>query len=351
MIEAIKDVSQIFERTLTNNQGNFVTGQTITFEVRNSSTDTLITNGTMTEQNEVYKFSFTFTSLIEARVKFFTPLNFPNDLESIRVVEAPADSTDVADIITEINENETKIDALPDANDIADQVWDETLSEHQNAGSTGEALENADATADPGAIADAVWDEDLSVHLGSGSTGKTLDDIENKTTNLPTDPASETNATTNKNSIISEVDDNETKIDSIITTLSTIVSDIWSFVTRTLTGIGSSGIASEANATTNTTNIIAEIDANELKIDAINLDITAHRTAVEDKIKFILGLTQHNTQIKDTVFDSNGNMTSGVIKLYNNATDAENDTNSFKSYQMTATFSNDELQTYIVSEI
>lgn len=249
MIEAIINVSQIFERTLTDNQGDYVTGQTITFEVRNSTTDALITSGTMTEQNEVYKFSYTFTSLIEARVKFITPNKFPNDLESVRVIEAPADSTDVINIITEINENETKID-------------------------------------------------------------------------------------------------------TIITTLSTILTDIWNFATRTLTGIGSSGIASEANAITNTTNIIAEIDASELKIDSISGDIIAHRNAVENKIKNILGLTQHNTQIKNTVFDSNGNMTSAVIKLYNTSSDAENDINSFKSYQMTATFnSDDQLQTYIVSEI
>ena len=45
-------------------------------------------------------------------------------------------------------------------------------------------------------------------------------------------------------------------------------------------------------------------------------------------------------------------MTSAVIKLYNTSSDAENDINSFKSYQMTATFnSDDQLQTYIVSEI
>ena len=252
MTEAIINVSQVFERTLTDNQGDFVTGQTITFEVRNSATDALITSGTMTEQNEVYKFSFTFTSLIEARIKFVTPNKFPNDLESVRVVDAPA---------------------------------------------------------------------------------------------------TEDNATTNKNSIITEVDANETKIDAIITTLSTLISDIWSFVTRTLTGIGTSGIASEANATTNTSNIIAEIDANELDLDTVNDNITAHRNEVENKITFILGLSQHNTQIKDTVYDVKGNLISATIKLYANATDAINDTNVTKTYSMVATFNaNDQLLTYIVSE-
>lgn len=198
MTEAIINVSQVFERTLTDNQGDFVTGQTITFEVRNSATDALITSGTMIEQNEVYKFSFTFTSLLEARVKFITPNKFPNDLESVRVVDAPA---------------------------------------------------------------------------------------------------------------------------------------------------------TEDNATTNTANIIAEIDANELDLEVVNDNITAHRNEVENKIKFILGLTQHNTQIKDTVYDVRGNLTSATIKLYNNATDAINDTNTIKTYSMVATFNaEDQLLTYIVSE-
>ncbi len=198
MTEAIINVSQIFERTLTDNQGDFVTGETITFEVRNSTTDALITSGTMTEQNEVYKFSFIFTSLIEARVKFITPNKFPNDLESVRVIKAPA---------------------------------------------------------------------------------------------------------------------------------------------------------TEDNATTNTSNIIAEIDANELDLDAVNDNITAHRNEVENKITFILGLSQHNTQIKDTVYDVKGNLISATIKLYANANDAINDTNVTKTYSMVATFNaNDQLLTYIVSE-
>ena len=41
--------------------------------------------------------------------------------------------------------------------DIADQVWDETLSEHTTANSTGEALDNVSAGASPTTIAAAVW--------------------------------------------------------------------------------------------------------------------------------------------------------------------------------------------------
>ena len=65
--------------------------------------------------------------------------------------------------------------SLPGPSDVADAVWDELLSGHAAAGSTGEALADAGgAAATPADIADAVWDELLSGHLGAGSTGAAL---------------------------------------------------------------------------------------------------------------------------------------------------------------------------------
>lgn len=62
-------------------------------------------------------------------------------------------------------------------NEIADATWDEALSGHATAGSTGEALSDASAgSATAAQIADAVWDEALSGHLTAGSTGAALDD-------------------------------------------------------------------------------------------------------------------------------------------------------------------------------
>jgi len=62
----------------------------------------------------------------------------------------------------------------PTAGQIADAVWDEAISGHLSAGSTGEALDSASAGGDPSAIADAVWDEAISGHLSAGSTGLAL---------------------------------------------------------------------------------------------------------------------------------------------------------------------------------
>lgn len=67
--------------------------------------------------------------------------------------------------------------APPTVAQVADQVWDEGLSGHLTAGSTGEALNGAGGGGTPptsAEIADAVWDELIAGHLGAGSTGAQL---------------------------------------------------------------------------------------------------------------------------------------------------------------------------------
>jgi len=84
-------------------------------------------------------------------------------------------------------------------NEIADQVWDEILSGHLGAGSTGLALNSAGAAGDP-------WSTALPGAYGAGTAGKIIGDnvnapiatvdtvvdaIKAKTDNLPSDPADE----------------------------------------------------------------------------------------------------------------------------------------------------------------
>ena len=122
------------------------------------------------------------------------------------------------------------------------------------------------------------------------------------------DPPTRIEATNDKNEIITQINANETKIDSIITTLSTLIADIWSYATRTLTsfgtlisdiwnagtrtltGIGSSGIASESNATSNKNEIISEIDDNEAKIDIIDLNVDSIKSDIESGTYGLLAL-------------------------------------------------------------
>jgi hypothetical protein len=63
-------------------------------------------------------------------------------------------------------------------------------------------------------------------------------------------------------------------------------------------------------------------------------------------------MVQQNFRVKNQVYDSNNLLTSSTIRLYNNATDAQNDTNPLKEYAMTAAYDgNGRLINYLVKEI
>lgn len=254
-------------------------------------------------------------------------------------------------------------DLLPDAGALTTIITH--LTDIKGAGWTDENLTTLDTLIDAiklvtDALPDAGALTTLITHLtdikGVGWTDENLatmdailDAINAKTTNLPADPASETNvdaaetailndhtlmkqtstgtydrdtdslealsdkvaldatvakeaqATTNKNDIITEIDANEAKLDTIIADIAALnnitVAEIWDYLlTSILTpdSIGKlikdnldatvSSRASEANATTNknslesqatsnTASIIGEIDANELEIIGIDTKV------------------------------------------------------------------------------
>lgn len=220
-----KDQTYYLEVTLTDKDGNFVTGKTVTYEIRNSSDGSLSTlpsgfsnTGTMTGDGNVYKVAMQFDTEGQYRVLYFTPTKFENGSELISIENAFAEEDSSQTIITEINANETKIDNITTtlstlvANiwsygtrtltsfgtlvadiwsyttrtltsfgtliaDIADQVWDEILSGHLTAGSTGKALDDISAGASPTQIADAVWDELVSGHTTTGSFAELIKKI------------------------------------------------------------------------------------------------------------------------------------------------------------------------------
>jgi hypothetical protein len=101
---------------------------------------------------------------------------FGADALQVHAVEIANDLITAASIAADaIGSSELAATAV---NEIADQVWDEALSGHQSAGSTGEALSDAGGAAigssPPTAahIADAVWDEPLSGHLTVSTFGQ-----------------------------------------------------------------------------------------------------------------------------------------------------------------------------------
>jgi hypothetical protein len=79
-------------------------------------------------------------------------------------------SADIAEANADLDELITSVAALPSLAQIGDEVWDEILSGHLGAGSTGEALNNAGAVgADP-------WLALLPGAYGPGSAGKIVGD-------------------------------------------------------------------------------------------------------------------------------------------------------------------------------
>lgn len=61
--------------------------------------------------------------------------------------------------------------------------------------------------------------------------------------------------------------------------------------------------------------------------------------AKESTLLRALGLADENKKILNTVHDSDGNLTSALVKVYPSATDFENDTNVLATYEFSATYS------------
>jgi hypothetical protein len=165
--------------------------------------------------------------------------------------------------------------------------------------------------------------------------------------------AKEAQATINKDAIITEIDANEVKIDaikadteSIITTLSTLVADVWSYTTRTLTSFGTlvadiwsyitrtitSGGITAAEVWTYITRTLTS-GTKDSEIDAIKTQT--------DKIPRLLGLSMENHRIFSPVYDVNNCLTSATIKIYPTKADVLADTNVIATYAMVATFDAD----------
>jgi len=80
-------------------------------------------------------------------------------------------------------------------------------------------------------------------------------------------------------------------------------------------------------------------------------DISTIKTTLLESttdLKLILGLVQHNFSFSQQEYNASKNLTSGVINLYNSASDVESDVDSIASYKITALYENDLLVDYNV---
>ncbi len=99
----IQNETYYLEVTLTDNQGDFVTGSgnLVTYEIRRSSDDVLIDSGTMNPAGDIYKAQISLSALGQYRAIYYTPNKYENGSEILQVVEEITD--DLSGIIARLN--------------------------------------------------------------------------------------------------------------------------------------------------------------------------------------------------------------------------------------------------------
>jgi hypothetical protein len=135
------------------------------------------------------------------------------------------------DIIdTVVDGIDTKVDALPSSADIADDVWDEPLADHQGAGSTGEALDNASAGGSVPTVNEivaGVWSEPLAGYTTPNTAGETLSDIDDVQTNQAVMDGKLDIIDGNVDAALVNQTSIEGKIDGIVTSVAGIPGAVW----------------------------------------------------------------------------------------------------------------------------
>ena len=83
----------------------------------------------------------------------------------------------------------------------------------------------------------------------------------------------------------------------------------------------------------------------DFKADVSSLALETTAQAISTSILRNLGLSQENQYIDQTVFD-NDKMTSARLRIYSDVGSVGTDNNVLAAYELTATFSGDNLETY-----
>lgn len=144
---------------------------------------------------------------------------------------------------------------------------------------TAKALETAGGSSlTVGAIADAVWDEAITAHLTAGSTGAVL--------NAASAPSASTVASAVRTELTTELGRIDASVSSRLATAGYTApanADITSIKAKTdiLVNTDLTGIATSTNVTSAQTAIIAEVNANETKIDIIDSQVDLIKTKVD----------------------------------------------------------------------
>jgi hypothetical protein len=80
---------------------------------------------------------------------------------------------------------------------------------------------------------------------------------------------------------------------------------------------------------------ILYIAPNDYKNDIETINVAdASSTAVSNMLKRVLGLCHENFRVEQPVYNKAGDLTDGIIKIYDNASDLENDINPIAVYDV-----------------
>lgn len=163
----------------------------------------------------------------------------------------------------------------PTVGEIADAVWDEATSGHSTAGSTGKALTDAGSAGDP-------WSTALPGAYGSGTAGKIVGDNINATVSSRATQTSVDDVPTNGElaTALGTADDAVLSAVAALNNLSSAQAQ-----TAAAAALTAYDPPTRAEATTDKDSIITEVNANETKIDTLQTAATTIK-AKTDSLTF-----------------------------------------------------------------
>ncbi len=131
---------------LLDNKGDFRSGETITYEVRKSSDNSLTTSGTLTSTGNIYSDTINIAVLGEYYVLYFTPSKTENGLETLIVQANTVD--DIQDSLDALGIKLCQVLGLSQSNyRLTNQVYDgngcltsATISIYNNASDTNNEI-------------------------------------------------------------------------------------------------------------------------------------------------------------------------------------------------------------------
>jgi hypothetical protein len=251
------------------------TNGSVQFVTPNTDVNIVSVNGTNT--TDINDFKADVSNLDVAVSTRATPAQVATELATYDSPTRAELTSDINSVITEIDANETKIDALPTSAQIADAVWDEAYADHTTSGTYGKLIDNlrkanlaidGSVTANPTTLS---FDTDVADPTGTHNK-QVLLFISGALTGQSRPILTFTNGANNTITLQEALTSSPSISDEFV---------ILPYHVHSITEI-QNGLATEANATTNTNSIITEIDANETKIDTVITNTNRVDALIED---------------------------------------------------------------------